>query len=71
MCISVGATSLDDERCSCKEEVEAEEAEALSKAMLYSEDQSDLPIVPGLSPDSKEETVMVRVQDKPSEVKIN
>ncbi|KAL8586779.1 hypothetical protein ACOMHN_061292 [Nucella lapillus] len=52
--------------CACKEEVEREEAEALAKAMEVSEVQTPIPVVPGLTPTTREEVITIRIQ--PDEV---
>lgn len=48
--------------CHCKDEVELEEAIALSKAMELSTNQAELPKVPGLSSRREEETITIHVQ---------
>ncbi|PVD23356.1 hypothetical protein C0Q70_16624 [Pomacea canaliculata] len=48
--------------CTCKEEVEKEEAEALALAMEVSEQQTPIPIVPGLTPTAREEVITIRIQ---------
>ena len=46
----------------CKEEVEREEAEALAQALAVSERQDPCPVVPGLTPTSREEVITIRIQ---------
>ncbi|KAK7484101.1 hypothetical protein BaRGS_00024713 [Batillaria attramentaria] len=58
--LSSGASRSGD--CTCKEEVEKEEAEALARALEVSEHQSPIPIVPGLTPTAREEVITVRIQ---------
>lgn len=48
--------------CTCKEEVEKEEAEALARALEVSEHQNPIPIVPGLTPTAREEVIAIRIQ---------
>ncbi|XP_069128758.1 mitogen-activated protein kinase kinase kinase 1-like [Argopecten irradians] len=51
-----------DKACACKEEVEREEAIALSEAMKVSWLEPPKPVVPGLTPTDKEQVITIRVQ---------
>lgn len=42
--------------------MEKEEAEALARAMEVSEQQTPIPIVPGLTPTAREEVITIRIQ---------
>ncbi|GFO13303.1 mitogen-activated protein kinase kinase kinase 1, partial [Plakobranchus ocellatus] len=58
-----GASSKSGGECgTCKEEVEREEAEALAQALAVSERQDPCPVVPGLTPTSREEVITIRIQ---------
>lgn len=48
--------------CHCKDEVELEEAIALARAMQLSDEQTALPLVPGLSARRQEETITIHIQ---------
>lgn len=61
MCVP-GASSKSEECGTCKEEVEREEAEALAKALAVSDRQDPIPIVPGLTPTTREEVITIRIQ---------
>ncbi|OWF34833.1 mitogen-activated protein kinase kinase kinase 1-like isoform X2 [Mizuhopecten yessoensis] len=51
-----------DKVCACKEEVEKEEALALSEAMKVSWIEPPKPVVPGLTPTDKEQVITIRIQ---------
>ncbi|ESO92542.1 hypothetical protein LOTGIDRAFT_162448 [Lottia gigantea] len=48
--------------CPCKDEVEKEEAAVLAKALAVSERTDACPVVPGLTPTSREEVITIRIQ---------
>ncbi|XP_033738127.1 mitogen-activated protein kinase kinase kinase 1-like isoform X2 [Pecten maximus] len=56
------STYGNDKACACKEEVEREEAIALSEAMKVSWLEPPKPVVPGLTPTDKEQVITIRVQ---------
>ncbi|XP_041357748.1 mitogen-activated protein kinase kinase kinase 1-like [Gigantopelta aegis] len=56
------AAMREPEECHCKEEVEIEEAVAMAKAMEMSYVQAPCPVVPGLTPTSKEEVITIHIQ---------